>query len=87
MKPFKSLLYLIATLGVLAFASCGQRHPKYVIGVSQCSEDVWRDKLNNELRIAAFSANDVDLRISSATTTWHCKPNRSTSLRKWASTC
>ena len=66
MKPFKSLLCLIATLGVLAFASCGQRHPKYVIGVSQCSEDVWRDKLNNELRIAAFSANDVDLRISSA---------------------
>ena len=66
MKPFKSLFCLIATLGVLAFASCGQRHPKYVIGVSQCSEDVWRDKLNNELRIAAFSANDVDLRISSA---------------------
>jgi hypothetical protein len=36
------------------------------VGVSQCSEDVWREKLNEELRIAALYYNDVDLRISSA---------------------
>lgn len=66
MKPTKLLFCLVTTLVVLACASCGKRHPKFVIGVSQCSEDVWRDKLNNELRIAAFSASDVDLRISSA---------------------
>ena len=30
----------------------GKKH--YVIAVSQCSEDVWREKLNEELRIAAF---------------------------------
>ena len=37
-----------------------------MVGVSQCSEDVWREKLNEELRIAAYYYNDVDLRISSA---------------------
>ena len=46
--------------------SCGRREPKFVIGVSQCSEDVWRKKLNDELRIAAFSNNNVELKISSA---------------------
>ncbi len=46
--------------------SCGKRTHRFVIGVSQCSEDTWREKLNNELRISAFSYNNVDLRISSA---------------------
>ena len=46
--------------------SCSRREPRYVIGVSQCSEDVWREKLNGELRIAAFAFDNVDLRISSA---------------------
>ena len=35
------------------------------MGVSQCSEDTWRDKLNEELRIAA-TYYDVDLQIKSA---------------------
>lgn len=46
--------------------SCGSEKKRYVVGVSQCSEDVWREKLNEELRIAALYYNDVDLRISSA---------------------
>ena len=56
----------IAALFVIA-ASCsggGKRH--YVIGVSQCSEDTWREKLNEELRIAALYYNNVDLDIKSA---------------------
>ena len=49
------------------FLSCGGSAKKqYVIGVSQCSEDVWREKLNEELRIAALYYNNVDLRIRSA---------------------
>ena len=49
------------------FLSCGGSAKKqYVIGVSQCSEDVWREKLNEELRIAALYYNNVDLRIKSA---------------------
>lgn len=46
--------------------SCGKQKPRYVIGVSQCSEDVWREKLNDELRISAFSHDNVELKISSA---------------------
>lgn len=34
--------------------SCGSEKKRYVVGVSQCSEDVWREKLNEELRIAAL---------------------------------
>lgn len=55
------LLFLLPLL-----LSCGSEKKHYVVGVSQCSEDVWREKLNEELRIAALYYNDVDLRISSA---------------------
>lgn len=55
------LLFLLPLL-----LSCDSEKKRYVVGVSQCSEDVWREKLNEELRIAALYYNDVDLRISSA---------------------
>lgn len=55
------LLFLLPLL-----LSCGSEKKRYVVGVSQCSEDVWREKLNEELRIAALYYNDVELRISSA---------------------
>ncbi|WP_278906525.1 substrate-binding domain-containing protein [Leyella stercorea] len=55
------LLFLLPLL-----LSCGSEKKRYIVGVSQCSEDVWREKLNEELRIAALYYNDVDLRISSA---------------------
>ena len=54
-------------LAALLLSACGGReHRRYVIGVSQCSEDTWRDKLNEELRIAALYYNNVDVRIKSA---------------------
>ena len=51
----------------LCLASCAgeKAHKRFVVGVSQCSEDTWRDKLNEELRIAA-TYYDVDLQIKSA---------------------
>ena len=55
----------LALVLTLCTACGGQRHKRYVIGVSQCSEDTWRDKLNEELRTAAVYY-DVDLRIKSA---------------------
>ena len=55
---------MLTLLVVLTGCSAGGK--RYVIGVSQCSEDVWREKLNEDLRIAAYYYNDVDLRISSA---------------------
>ncbi len=39
---------------------------RYVIGVSQCSEDNWRDKLNSEMLTAALAYGDIDLRILSS---------------------
>lgn len=70
-----SLSWLASTVTVLmltaavslCLASCRgkEAHKRFVVGVSQCSEDTWRDKLNEELRIAA-TYYDVDLQIKSA---------------------
>ena len=51
---------------VLLLTACTSQRPKYVIGVSQCSEDIWRDKLNNELKIGTYFYDDVELRFASA---------------------
>ncbi len=56
-----SLLFLSAS-----FQSCSNGKKKYVIGVSQCSEDIWRDKLNNELRDAMYVHDNVEVSIKSA---------------------
>lgn len=51
---------------MLSAASCSKSPSHYVIGVSQCSEDIWRDKLNDELRMACYAHENVDLLIASA---------------------
>lgn len=62
MKKTLSLLILSAIL----LSGCHTSPDHYVIGVSQCSEDIWRDKLNDELRMACYAHEDVDLIIASA---------------------
>ncbi len=47
-------------------ASCSQDAKKYRIGVSQCSDDIWRDKQNSELQIGAYFHDNVDLRFAVA---------------------
>lgn len=66
LKPriFHKLMLLLLLPLFLSCGGTGKKH--YVIAVSQCSEDVWREKLNEELRIAALYYNNVDLRIKSA---------------------
>ena len=45
--------WLYVILFIVVFSACSDNNTKkYVIGVSQCSEDIWRDKLNNELVIS-----------------------------------
>ena len=51
-------------LGLLA--SCSQDEKKYRIGVSQCSDDIWRDKQNSELKIGAYFHDNVELRFAVA---------------------
>ena len=60
----KTILCLIVLIAV--FASCSKREKTYRIAVSQCSEDIWRDKLNNELKIGTYFHDDVELRFASA---------------------
>ena len=62
-KLLKSFLLLIA---LLAVAGCSQRQPRYVIGVSQCSEDIWREKQNAELRMGAYFHDNIELRFAAA---------------------
>ena len=58
-----SYLYIIPLLCLLA---CSRQPASFRIGVSQCSEDIWRDKLNSELRMAAYAHEGVDLLFASA---------------------
>ena len=58
-----SYLLIIPLLCLLA---CSRQPASFRIGVSQCSEDIWRDKLNSELRMAAYAHEGVDLLFASA---------------------
>ncbi len=48
------------------FLACNPSKKTYTIGVSQCSEDNWRDKLNGELRDATYLHDNVKLHVVSA---------------------
>ena len=61
----KQWLYIL--FFTLLFSACSDNNTKkYVIGVSQCSEDIWRDKLNNELVMSTYQHDDVILKFASA---------------------
>lgn len=65
-RMIKKALALSLLLMLVLLTSCGNGGKKrYVIGVSQCSEDTWREKMNDELRTAASYYN-ADLHIRSA---------------------
>lgn len=50
----------------MVLLSCGNRSDDYIIGVSQCSEDSWRQKLKEELEMATYFNEGVTLRFVSA---------------------
>ena len=61
----KQWLYVVFL--TLVFSACSDNNvKKYVIGVSQCSEDIWRDKLNNELVMSTYQHDNVTLEFASA---------------------
>ena len=47
-------------------ASCSGGKVKYRIGVSQCSDDIWRDKQNAELRMGTYFHDNVELKFATA---------------------
>lgn len=58
-------LYLIILCSLL-LCSCANKPKKYIIGVSQCSMDAWREKLNSELQTAEYLNDSIEVRLTSA---------------------
>ena len=56
----------VLSLALIVLAGCAREKPRYVIGVSQCSEDIWREKQNAELRMGAYLQDNVELRFAAA---------------------
>ena len=64
MKRYLHLIIYIAFLVLLG--SCSKQPKKFVIGVSQCSEDVWRDKLNDELKTSEYLNDSIIVKLVSS---------------------
>jgi len=58
--------YVIGIICAVLLFSCAEKKPKYIIGVSQCSEDIWRNWQNSEMKMEANFHDNVELRFASA---------------------
>ena len=61
----RRLLYL-TIITALICSACTNRKPNYVIGVSQCTEDIWRDWQNSEMTLESMLHDGVELRFKTA---------------------
>lgn len=64
MKTRKKHIILYVVLLLLVLVSCSDR--RTVIGVSQCSDDIWRQKVNREIKIGQYQYKNVDVVFASA---------------------
>lgn len=63
----KRKLHLIIYVAFIVLLSgCAQQPKKFVIGVSQCSEDIWRDKLNDELKMGEYLNDSLIVKLASS---------------------
>ena len=63
----KRKLHLIIYVAIIVLLTgCAQKPRKFVIGVSQCSEDVWRDKLNDELKMGEYLNDSIIVKLASS---------------------
>lgn len=63
----KRKLHLIIYVAIFVLLTgCAQQPRKYVIGVSQCSEDTWRDKLNDELKMGEYLNDSLIVKLASS---------------------
>ena len=60
------LTIVVSTIAATLLVACSGSEKRYRIGVSQCSADIWRDKQNAELRMAAYFHENVELRFAAA---------------------
>lgn len=65
----KTVVYILGILTLL-FSGVGMtgcaKHKKYKIGVSQCSQDDWREKMNDEINREIMFHEDAEVEIRSA---------------------
>ncbi|WP_028897266.1 substrate-binding domain-containing protein [Prevotella sp. HUN102] len=66
MKMKVGRLHLLYIALILLLCSCGKNERRFTVGVSQCSEDIWRDKLNDELVMGTYQYENIDLKFASA---------------------
>ncbi len=61
-------ILIILALSLLLFASCADtaNRPQYTIGVSQCSDDAWRTKMNEEMARELIFHPEMQIRIRQA---------------------
>ena len=62
----KLLTVLSLLVWLMTSVGCTPGKPRYVIGVSQCSADIWREKQNAELRMGTYFQDGVELRFAAA---------------------
>ena len=66
MKKLLTKNALLLACALCCCIGCSQRQPRHIIGVSQCSEDVWREKQNAELRLSSYFQDGVQLKFAAA---------------------
>ena len=64
MKVLRKQLWVFFVM--LFIVGCQKTEKQYHIGVSQCSDDAWRNKLNTEMRIGGYYYTNLDISIASA---------------------
>ena len=62
----KRVLFLLGLVLSGLLVSCSHDASRYVIGVSQCSDDTWRHKMNDEILREAMFYDGVSVEIRSA---------------------
>lgn len=62
----RKLHLIIYVVIIVLLTGCAQQPRKYVIGVSQCSEDIWRDKLNDELKMGEYLNDSLIVKLASS---------------------
>lgn len=67
LSPVRLLLPCIFLLPLFVYLnSCSHNEPKFRIGVSQCSNDEWRQQMNSELMREALFYDNVEIEIRMA---------------------
>lgn len=60
------LNYIVFFFAAILLTACSHSGTKYRVGVSQCSDDSWRTKLQAELEMATYFNEGVELKLATA---------------------